>query len=470
MLAQSGRSKDTETDSGSDEYLLKRSERAQNTAPIGLTPPALHHTVYMAATPKHFAPLQEALDQYPQTVLSLRQLEELCARVGLDLYFEDQLFVWLMNELHTRDIRLADPEVTERPPASPGTAIQAGIREDIEEIVSLQESQENRLLNDTETIQLLQAVKEGMAAQERLAADPNTARAAELALLVQKKSEAETTLLTRNRGLVRRVCQQFQPLLNSMTMLDLEQEGNLGFLKAIHKFDLERTTKLSTYAVYWIRQTVQQAIANQDRTIRLPVHKRNEIRQYRVLVESLSERLGRDPNIREIALRLLAENEDTRDYEALFAGDMQAAGPIEREVLHRMEEHVKQIRSYIQQYPTSLDQFMEGEDVDRHELLTDENVLSPERQILKEDLIEDVDDWVSQLNEPEQSVMKLRFGFGNRRPLKYGEIALELNRNQAMVALNGNQKFTSYKVRNLESQARRTLIRWKNAEHFEADE
>ncbi len=424
----------------------------------------------MAATPKRFEPLQAELDRCAAAVLSLGQLEDLCARFGLDLYLEDRLFVWLMNELHARDIRLADPDAAEETPASPDAGVHAEIREDIEEIVSLQESRENRLLNDVETMQLLRAVKEGMSAQKQLEAGPGAAGAAELKLLVQKKLEAETTLLTRNRGLVRRVCQQFRPLLNSMTMLDLEQEGNLGFLKAIHKFDLERTTKLSTYAVYWIRQAVQQAIANQDRTIRLPVHKRNEIRQYRVLVESLSESLGRDPTVREIALRMLAEDESARDYAALLAGDLQTAGPMEREVLRRMEDHVKQLRSYIRQYPTSLDQFMEGEEGDRHELLTDENVLSPERQMLREDLIDDVDAWVSQLDEPERSVMKLRFGFGNRRPLKYSEIALELNRNQAMLTLNDNQEFTSYKVRNLESQARRTLIRWKNAEHFGTDE
>ncbi len=434
-----------------------------------LAPLTLYNTIYMTATPKRFEFLKQELDQRTESVLDLGELEDMCTRLDLDLYLEDQLFVWLMNELHTRNIRLTDPEAEERASASPDIDIQEGIREDIEEIVSLQESQEDRLLNDKETMQLLRAVKEGMAAQAQLEANPGAVRADELELLVQKKLEAETTLLTRNRGLVRRVCQQFQPLLNSMTMLDLEQEGNVGFLKAIHRFDLERTTKLSTYAVYWIRQTVQQAIANQDRTIRLPVHKRNEIRQYRALVEILSESLGRDPNVREIALRLLAEDEDTQNYEALFAKDTRAAGPIEREVLHRMEEHVKQLRSYIRQYPTSLDQFMEGEDVDWHELLTDENVLSPERQMLREDLIDDVDTWVDQLNEPERSVMKLRFGFGNRRPLKYSEIALELNQDPAMRVLNSDQEFTSYKVRNLESQARRTLIRWKNAEHFGAD-
>ena len=424
----------------------------------------------MAAIPKQFELIKIELDQSEETVLSLGQLEDMCTQFGLDLYLEDNLFVWLMNELHKREILLADPGTEETTSVTLGNSTNEGIREDIEEIVSLQDSQEDRLLNSEETTQLLQAVKEGMAAQEQLEVEPAGANVDELRLLVQKKSEAEATLLTRNRGLVRRVCQQFLSLLNSMTMLDLEQEGNLGFLKAIHKFDMERTTKLSTYAVYWIRQAVQQAIANQDRTIRLPVHKRNEIRQYRVLTEGLKEKLDREPYVREIALRMLREEEDTKNYEVLFAEDSQAAGPIEREVLRRMEEHVKQLQSYIQQYPTSLDQFMEGEDVDRHELLTDENVLSPERLMLKEDLIDDIGEWVNQLGEPEQIVMKLRFGFGNSRPLKYAEIAEKLNQNQEMVALNSNQGFTSYKIRNLESQARRTLIRWKDAEHFESDE
>lgn len=424
----------------------------------------------MAAIPKHFDLIKKELDQSEETELSLRQLEVICAQLGLDLYLEDNLFVWLMNELHDREILLSDQGTEEATPVAQGSATNEGIREDIDEIVSLQDSQEDRLLNSEETLQLLQAVKEGMAAQEQLEHGQLGVKADELDLLVQKKSEAEATLLTRNRGLVRRVCLQFLSLLNSMTIFDLEQEGNVGFLKAIHKFDMERTTKLSTYAVYWIRQSVQQAIANQDRTIRLPVHKRNEIRQYRVLVERLTEQLDREPNVREIALRLLAEDEDTQGYEALFAKDNQTAGPIEREVVRRMEEHVKQLQSYIQQYPTSLDQFMEGDEVDKHELLTDENVLSPERLMLKEDLIDDIGEWVNQLDQPEQTVMKLRFGFGNQRPLKYAEIAEELNQNREMLALNSNNEFTSYKIRNLESQARRTLIRWKDAEHFKADD
>lgn len=442
------------------------SDSSQDPIALGLDPAGSEYATTMTSTPSHFVPLKRELDRMTRSTLSLTELEDICARQGLDLYLEDHLFVWLMQELHDRKMRLEDCLEPEEQTEHKSSLVQDDLKHDIEDIVSLQEPEEDRLLNDQETHQLLIAVHEGLAAQEQLAEGAGETDPLELELLIRRKSEAETTLLTRNRGLVRRVCQQYQSLLNSMTMPDLEQEGNLGFLKAIHKFDLERTTKLSTYAVYWIRQAVQLAIANQDRTIRLPVHKRNEIRRYRGLEEELAEALGREPTVREIAIQLLAEDPDAPDFESLNGEDGGVAGRMEREALFRMEEHVKQLRSYILQYPTSLDQFMEGEDVDRHEWLMDENVLSPERLILREDLIEDVDEWVGQLTEPEQSVMKLRFGFGNRRPLKYVEIAQELNESQAMRALNANQEFSSYKVRSLESQARRTLARWKDADHF----
>ena len=414
----------------------------------------------MASTPKRFAPLKRLLDATDAGALSLDQLQALCAQVDLDLYLEDRLFVWLMNELHARAIRLTGTEDDAAAPADGSEDPTQGIQADIEEIVSLQDNEEDRLLNQEETVHLLAAVKEGIAAAEQLAREPEVRHAEALRLLVAKKSEAEATLLTRNQGLVKRISQQYRSSLHSLTMNDLEQEGNLGFLRAISKFDLERTTLLSTYAVYWIRQAIQQAIASQDRAIRLPVHKRNEIRLYRVAVEALRDDLGREPTVREIARKLL------RTHAARQADAEADRERMERENLHRMQEHVKQLQSYIQQYPTSLDQFMDDDEPDRHEILTDENVLSPEGLVLREDLIGNVDEMVDALPEPERTVMRLRFGFGNQRPLKYAEIAAALNGQAVMVALNDGQAYTSYKVRNLESHARRTLARKKDDVHL----
>ncbi len=414
----------------------------------------------MASTPKRFAPLKRLLDATDAGALSLDQLQAMCAQVDLDLYLEDRLFVWLMNELHARAIRLTGTEDDAAAPADGNEDPTQGIQADIEEIVSLQDNEEDRLLNQEETVHLLAAVKEGIAAAEQLAREPEVRHAEALRLLVAKKSEAEATLLTRNQGLVKRISQQYRSSLHSLTMNDLEQEGNLGFLRAISKFDLERTTLLSTYAVYWIRQAIQQAIASQDRAIRLPVHKRNEIRLYRVAVEALRDDLGREPTVREIARKLL------RTHAARQAAAEADRKRMERENLHRMQEHVKQLQSYIQQYPTSLDQFMDDDEPDRHEILTDENVLSPEGLVLREDLIGNVDEMVDALPEPERTVMRLRFGFGNQRPLKYAEIAAALNGQAVMVALNDGQAYTSYKVRNLESHARRTLARKKDDVHL----
>ncbi len=420
----------------------------------------------MAPTSQQYAELSHLLDQFGNSAISLARLEEICAQTGLDLYLEDKLFVWLMDALHERGILLSDAD---EPEAAAGNAAVEDIQQDIEAIVSLQENEEDRLLNETETKQLLIAVKEGMAAMEALANDPDPNRQEELELLVQKKTAAETTLLTRNRGLVKSISLQFQSSLHSLTMHDLEQEGNMGFLRAISKFDLSRTTRLSTYAVYWIRQAIQQAIASQDLTIRLPVHKRNEIRQYWAAVEELRDAAGREPTIREIALKLLAGNEEHQDQVARLQDQNQEVQPLDREVLHRMEEHVKQLQSYRRQYPTSLDQYMDVDEPDRYEILTDENVLSPENMMLKKDLIGNVEELVSGLKEPEQTVMRLRFGFGGRRPLKYSEIAAALNQDAAMLDLNSLQPYTGPKVKNIEAQARRSLYRQPRANHLTPD-
>ncbi len=423
----------------------------------------------MTPTSQQHAELKHRLDQFDNSEISLVHLEHLCAQTGLDLYLEDKLFVWLMDELHDRGILLSDADTSHEPEATDSGTVQ-DIQQDIEAIVSLQANEEDRLLNETETKQLLLAVKEGMAAMEELEQNPDSPHREKLELLILKKTEAETTLLTRNRGLVKSISLQFQSSLHSLTLNDLEQEGNMGFLRAISKFDLNRTTRLSTYAVYWIRQAIQQAIASQDLTIRLPVHKRNEIRQYRMAVEELRDAIGREPSIREIALKLLAANAENQAQVQRLQDQGGQAEPLDREVLHRMEEHVKLLLSYRQQYPTSLDQYMDVDEPDRYEILTDENVLSPENMILKRDLIGNVAELVSSLKEPEQTVMRLRFGLGGQRPRKYAEIAKILNQDRDMVILNNEQPYTGPKVKHIEVQARRALSRQQRANNLATDE
>ena len=396
----------------------------------------------MTATPERFAPLVRLLDGVAATSLSLAWLEEQCRELGLDLYLEDHLFVWLMDELHHRGITLSDADAAaEDPPSDEGLEVQA-IAEDIEDIVSLQENVEDRLLSREETTQLLRAVKEGMEAQAWLDANPDASERTAKELLVAKKSEAESTLLTRNRGLVLRVCQQYRSSLNSMTLSDLEQEGNLGFLKAIAKFDLDRTTVLSTYAVYWIRQAVQQAIANQDRIIRLPVHKRAEIRHFRIAAEELQNQLGREPTVREVALRLLAADSDMEEVVTRLRGSGEQATAMDREHLRRTEENVKELQTYGRQSPSSLDAFTDDEERDQHELLSDDRTESPEGEALKQEVIGNVDEQVDKLPEPNRTVMRLLYGLDGEEPRKTSEIAALFNHDPDMLALLPRRQFT----------------------------
>ena len=407
----------------------------------------------MTATPERFAPLVRLLDGVTATSLSLAWLEEQCTDLGLDLYLEDHLFIWLMDELHHRGITLSDAgAAAEDVQSEEGLEVQA-IAEDIEDIVSLQENTEDRLLSREETTQLLRAVQEGMEAQAWLEANPDAPDKTAKELLVAKKSEAESTLLTRNRGLVLRVCQQYRSSLNSMTLSDLEQEGNLGFLKAIAKFDLNRTTVLSTYAVYWIRQAVQQAIANQDRTIRLPVHKRAEIRHFRIAAEELQNQLGREPTVGEVALRLLAAESGMEDVVARLRGDGEQASATDREHLRRVEENVKELQTYGRQAPSSLDTFVDDEERDQHELLSDDRTESPESEALKQEVIGNIDEQVDKLPEPDRTVMRLLYGLEGEEPRKTSEIAAMFNRDPNMLALLPSRQFTGSYVEAIRKDA-----------------
>ena len=406
----------------------------------------------MTATPERFAPLVRLLDGVKATSLSLAWLEEQCTDLGLDLYLEDHLFIWLMDELHHRGVTLSDADAAaEDVQSEEGREVQA-IAEDIEDIVSLQENTEDRLLSREETTQLLRAVKEGMEAQAWLEDHPDASDRTAKELLVAKKSEAESTLLTRNRGLVLRVCQQYRSSLNSMTLSDLEQEGNLGFLKAIAKFDLNRTTVLSTYAVYWIRQAVQQAIANQDRTIRLPIHKRAEIRHFRVAAEELQNQLGREPTVREVALRLLAAESDMEDVVARLRDDGEQATAMDREHLRRVEENVKELQTYGRQAPSSLDAFVDDEERDQHELLSDDRTESPEGEALKQEVIGNIGEQVNKLPEPNRTVMRLSYGLDGKGDRGTREVATLLNGDPDMLALLPRKQFTGSYIESIRKE------------------
>jgi len=159
------------------------------------------------------------------------------------------------------------------------------------------------LLTAVEEVELAQRIERGRLAREELARGNVTPRRRqELQLLIEDGWAAREHLITANSRLVISVAKKYMG--RGVPFLDLIQEGNIGLIRAAKKFDYRRGHKFSTYATWWIRQAVTRAIADQGRTIRVPVHMGDQINKLLRVQHQLTQRLGRDPSVEELAVSL----------------------------------------------------------------------------------------------------------------------------------------------------------------------
>ena len=266
----------------------------------------------------------------------------------------------------------------------------------------LREIGEVALLTQAEEVELANGITEGNRAETELAdlaaaGELDRTAGSEVARLrrLQRRGDRARDRLTRaNLRLVVSVAKKYGG--RGLPLLDLFQEGNLGLMRAVEKFDANKGFKFSTYATWWIRQAITRAIADQSRTIRIPVHKVDAMNRVLRVQRDLSQELERDPSHNEIAERTVLRPDEVRD-------------------LLRLAKE--------QDNPLSLDSPMgEEQDANLAELVPDLGAVAPEEEAARRLLGDAILVALEELNDREKHVVRMRFGLDGGQPRTLEEV------------------------------------------------
>jgi RNA polymerase nonessential primary-like sigma factor len=204
-------------------------------------------------------------------------------------------------------------------------------------------------------------------------------------LALKGDQAARSRMITSNLRLVVKIARRYKN--TTLTLLDLIEEGNLGLIRAVEKFDPERGFRFSTYATWWIRQTIERALMNQTRTIRLPIHVVKELNGYLRVSRELAQKLDHEPTAEDIAAEVDKSVTDVRK-------------------ILRLNERITSVDTPI------------GNENDKAlvDLIADKKTQGPEDDLQNNNVKSNVIDWLQALNEKQREVLSRRFGLMGHEP------------------------------------------------------